>query len=103
MSTGEWIVLVAESNGQLAGCVYLQKIAKLPRPGRLNREYGSITSLFVQRQFRGQGVRTQLLREIVRVAQSEGLEYLVERSKADAHFFSRIQGYRPEAYKPILH
>jgi hypothetical protein len=35
IKTGGWLVVIAEINGQLAGCAYLQKIAKLPRPGRL--------------------------------------------------------------------
>ena len=94
ITTGEWLVLVAEINGQLVGCVYLQKIAKLPRPGYLKREYGSITYLFVQKQYRGQGLRRQLLREIVQVAQSEGLEYLASRPEAGSHPVYRLHGFQ---------
>jgi GNAT superfamily N-acetyltransferase len=94
ITTGEWLVLVAESDGQLAGCVYLQKIAKLPRRGRLNRKYGCVTELFVQKQYRGQGLRGKLLREIAQVAQSEGLEYLVGRPKAESLSVYRLLGFR---------
>jgi GNAT superfamily N-acetyltransferase len=94
ITTGEWLVLVAETNGQLVGCVYLQKIAKLPRPGYLKRAYGCITYLFVHKHYRGQGLRRQLLREIVQVAQSEGLEYLTGRPEAESHSVYRLHGFK---------
>lgn len=90
-------MLVAESNAQLAGCVYLQKIAKLPRPGGLNRESGCITELFVRKQYRGQGLRSELLREIAQIAQSEGLEYLVVRPKAESRSMYRLLGFQQVA------
>jgi GNAT superfamily N-acetyltransferase len=82
------------TNGQLVGCVYLQKIAKLPRPGYLKRAYGCITYLFVHKHYRGQGLRRQLLREIVQVAQSEGLEYLTGRPEAESHSVYRLHGFK---------
>jgi GNAT superfamily N-acetyltransferase len=94
ITTGEWLVLGAETNGQLVGCVYLQKIAKLPRPGHLKRAYGSVTHLFVQKEYRGQGIRGQLLREIAQVARSEGLEYLAARPKAEPQSVYRLLGFQ---------
>jgi GNAT superfamily N-acetyltransferase len=94
ITTGEWLVLGAETDGQLVGCVYLQKIAKLPRPGHLKREYGSITHVFVQNEYRGQGIRGQLLREIAQVARSEGLEYLAAQPKAESQSAYRLLGFQ---------
>lgn len=93
IKTKEWLVMIAEINGQLAGCAYLQKIAKLPWPGHLKREYGCIT-LFVRKQYRGHGLRGQLLQEIVLLAQSEGLESLVGRPNTEAHSMYRGIGFR---------
>lgn len=93
IKTREWLVVIAEINGQLAGCAYLQKIAKLPRPGRLNREYGCIT-LGVRKQYRGHGLRNQLLQEIALLAQSEGLESLVGRPNTETHPMYRGIGFR---------
>jgi GNAT superfamily N-acetyltransferase len=94
ITTGEWLVLGAETDGQLVGCVYLQKIAKLPRPGHLKREYGSITHLFVQKEYRGRGIRGRLLREIAQIARSEGLEYLAARPKAEPQSVYRLLGFQ---------
>ena len=93
IKTGEWLVVIAEINGQLAGCAYLQKIDKLPRPGRLNREYGCIT-LCVRKQYRGHGLRGQLLQEIALLGQSEGLESLVGRANTETHSMYRGIGFQ---------
>ena len=93
IKTGEWLVVIAEMNGQLAGCAYLQKIAKLPRPGRLDREYGCIM-LCVRKQYRGHGLRGQLLQEITQLAKSEGLESLVGRPNTETRSMYRGIGFR---------
>jgi GNAT superfamily N-acetyltransferase len=93
IKTREWLVVIAEINGQLAGCAYLQKIAKLPRPGRLNREYGCIT-LCVRKQYRGHGLRGRFLQEIALLAKSEGLESLVGRPNIETHSMYRGIGFR---------
>jgi GNAT superfamily N-acetyltransferase len=93
IKTREWVVVIAEIKGQLAGCAYLQKIAKLPRPGRSNRKYGSIT-LCVRKQYRGHGLRSQLLQEIALLGQSEGLESVVGRPNNETHSMYRGIGFR---------
>ena len=94
LANEEWLVLVAEARGRLVACVYLQKIARLPRPGRLRREFGCITALFVQKEYRGKGLRGELLREISEVAQAEGLEYIVARPTAENRSIFRLNGFR---------
>jgi GNAT superfamily N-acetyltransferase len=93
IKTREWLVVIAEIDGQLAGCAYLQKIAKLPRPGRLNREYGCIT-LCVRKQYRGHGLRGQLLQQVALLAQSECLESVVGRPNTETHSMYRGIGFR---------
>jgi GNAT superfamily N-acetyltransferase len=94
LANEEWLVLVAETNGYLVGCVYLQKIARLPRPDRIRREYGCITALFVQRDYRGKGLRGELLRGIAEVAQAEGLEYLIAQPTAGNRSVFQLLGFR---------
>jgi GNAT superfamily N-acetyltransferase len=94
LANEEWLVLVAETDGCLVGCVYLQKIARLPRPDRLRREYGCITALFVQRDYRGKGLRGELLRGIAEVAQAEGLEYLIAQPNAGNRSVFQLLGFR---------
>jgi GNAT superfamily N-acetyltransferase len=93
IKTREWLIVIAEISGQLAGCAYLQKITKLPRPGRLNREYGCIM-LCVRKQYRGHGLRGQLLQEVALLGQSEGLESLVGRPSTESRSMYRAIGFR---------
>jgi len=94
LASEEWLVLVAETDGCLVGCVYLQKIARLPRPDRISREYGCITALFVQRDHRGKGLRGELLRGIAEVAQAKGLEYLIAQPNAGNRSVFQLLGFR---------
>ena len=94
IASSEWLVLVAEINGQLAGCVFLQKIARLPRPGLLKREYGSITNLFVRKQYCGQGLRSRLLHAMAQIARSEDFEFLIGRAKGGSRSIYRELGFR---------
>ncbi|MBV8532336.1 MAG: GNAT family N-acetyltransferase [Verrucomicrobia bacterium] len=94
LANEEWLVLVAEARGRLVACIYLQKIARLPRPDRLKRQFGCITALFVQKEYRGKGLRGELLREISEVAQAEGLEYITVRPSAENRFLFRRNGFR---------
>jgi acetyltransferase (GNAT) family protein len=63
-------------------------------PGKLsmNGVFGSITPLFVRKQYRGRALHCQLLREIAQFAKSEGLEYLVGRPNAEADAIYRLLG-----------
>jgi GNAT superfamily N-acetyltransferase len=94
LANEEWLVLVAETDGRLVGCVYLQKIARLPRPDRLRREYGSITVPFVQKDYRGKGLRAELLRGIAEVAQAEGLEYVIAQPNAGNRSVFQLLGFK---------
>jgi GNAT superfamily N-acetyltransferase len=94
LANQEWLVLVAETNGCLVGCVYLQKIVRLPRPDRIRREYGCITALFVQKDYRGKGLRGALLRGIAEVAQAEGLQYLIAQPTAGNRSVFQLLGFR---------
>ncbi len=95
IATGEWLVLVAETHlGGIAGCVFLQKIAKLPMPGAPARQYGSIVSLFVRKAFRGRSLRGRLLREMMKIARSAGLDFLVSHPAGGARSIFRFLGFR---------
>jgi GNAT superfamily N-acetyltransferase len=94
LANEEWLILVAETDECLVGCVYLQKSARLPRPDKIRREFGCITGLFIQSDYRGKGLRAELLRGIAEVAQAEGLEYVVAQPNERDRSVFRLLGFR---------
>jgi N-acetylglutamate synthase-like GNAT family acetyltransferase len=99
---GNWLVFVAEVEGALVGCAYLQRIEKLPLPDLPKREFGMISSIFVQTKLRGRGIRRKLLRKIVEVAWAVGMETLVAPSSADYHTLFSSLGFRQVALEMRL-
>ncbi len=62
LGAGE-VVLVAEVDGELAGFVF-GEIFK--RPGHTLSKMGYISELFISKNFRNQGISTQLIKSLVR-------------------------------------
>jgi GNAT superfamily N-acetyltransferase len=78
---GHWIVWVAERDGRLIANIWVQLVSKVPRPGRFGGQrgnrYGYVTNVYTEPEFRGQGIGSQVLQEIVTWARREELDFLV--------------------------
>ncbi len=96
LASGRWIVAVAESApGALCGCMYLERVTKLPLPGTFRREWGYITSAYVAAEERGHGLGRKLLDHLIEAARGRGLEFLILWPSDDAVPFYRRAGFRP--------
>jgi ribosomal protein S18 acetylase RimI-like enzyme len=96
LHSGRWVVSVAESApGTLCGCMYLERVTKLPVPGTLRREWGYITSAYVAGEERGRGLGRELLGHLVEAARERGLEFLILWPSDEALPFYRRAGFRP--------
>jgi N-acetylglutamate synthase-like GNAT family acetyltransferase len=102
LGSGDWLVFVAEFEGAIVWCAYLQKIEKLPLPDLPKREFGMLSSIFVQTKFQGRGIRRKLLCKIVEVAWAAGMETLVAPSKAEYHTLFSSLGFRQIALEMRL-
>jgi GNAT superfamily N-acetyltransferase len=69
-----WHVWVAEAEGRLVGCVWLQVVERVPHPGlhRGERPIAYITTMYVEPQLRDAGLGRALLEEAVRFARERG-------------------------------
>jgi ribosomal protein S18 acetylase RimI-like enzyme len=96
LASGRWVVSVAESApGTLCGCMYLERVTKLPLPGTLRREWGYITSAYVAAEERGRGLGQELLGHLVEAARERRLEFLILWPSDEALPFYRRAGFRP--------
>lgn len=75
---GAWSCWVAEGEGQLVGCVWLQLVEKIPNPSDIEHErHAYLTNFYVVESARGGGLGARLL--------STALDFCAERG-VDAVF-----------------
>lgn len=77
LSSGFWVVWLAEEDGQIISHLFIQIIEKMPNPRTLNPRYGYVTNVYTRPAYRNQGVGAQLMRQAQTWAEEQGLEMLV--------------------------
>jgi RimJ/RimL family protein N-acetyltransferase len=95
--SGRWTVWVAEdrlSHG-LIGCIWVERVDKVPRPIPHADHMGYVTNVYVEPRQRNRGVGTALLRAAVDHASERDWQQLfLWPSDASAAFYARA-GFRP--------
>ncbi|NLG51262.1 MAG: GNAT family N-acetyltransferase [Chloroflexi bacterium] len=74
---GRWAYWLAEREGQIVAHVCVQRVAKIPKPSRLQDAWGYVTNVYTRPAYRGQGIGTALLERVKAWAAQEGLELLI--------------------------
>lgn len=96
LANGRWVIAVAEcAPGLLCGCMFLQFIAKVPAPGKDEREWGYVTNAFVDSEARDKGVGQRLLSLLIEAAKHRCLEFLIVWPSEAAVEFYRRAGFQP--------
>src|SRR4051794_18487260 len=52
VEAGNWTVWVAQRKQRLVGNIWVERIAKVPRPDRPHAEYGYVTNVYVEPESR---------------------------------------------------
>ena len=96
IDSDRWVIAVATSpNDSLCGCMYLQRVDKVPIPGEIKRSWGYVTNSYVSAEQRGQGIGQGLLDLLVDVARTRGLEFLIVWPSEGAVSLYERAGFRP--------
>lgn len=95
LASGMWVVWVAEQMGRLIGNIYVETIAKVPRPGRFNARYGYVTNVYIDAASRGQRIGTALLKQVIAWAQEQNLEFLIVWLAEDSINYYERCGFTP--------
>jgi GNAT superfamily N-acetyltransferase len=101
LRSGRWTVWVAEIDGSLVAHVYIQRITKVPRPGRPERSaepsarWGYVSAVYAAPHVRNRGVGSALLRRVIEWAREEPLQLLLLwPSERSVPFYARA-GFVP--------
>ena len=95
-----WRAWVAEEEGRLVGCVWLQLVEKVPHPNRARweRPIGYVTNMYVVRALRDAGIGRALLDAAVDHARERGLDGLMLWPSERSVPFYRRAGFEPEGW-----
>lgn len=87
---GRWVYWVAEREGQIVAHICVQRVAKVPKPSRLQDAWGYVTNVYTRPTYRGQGIGAALLERVKAWAIQEDLELLIVwPSEASVAFYQR--------------
>ena len=97
LSSGSWSAAVAANSTQLVGCMFLQRVATVPVPGRRARHWGYVTHAFVRESHRNRRLGTQMLELLVAHARQSLLDELqVWPSVAAVSLYTRAGFLSPQ-------
>ena len=94
-----WRAWVAEDEGRLVGCAWLQLVEKIPHPsrGRWERPIAYVTNVYVEPALRDEGHGARLLEAAMAHAREhEAAEAVVWPTPRSVSFYRRA-GFGPEA------
>jgi GNAT superfamily N-acetyltransferase len=85
-----WTYWIAITDAQIVSHIYVQRIAKVPKPNRLDDAFGYVTNVYTRPPYRNQGIGTQLMSHMLRWAREQDLESLVVwPSTESVRFYAR--------------
>jgi GNAT superfamily N-acetyltransferase len=91
-----WVVWVAEAGKRIIGNIYIQVVAKLPRPGRFGHRWGYVTNVYVIPDMRDAHIGAALMARVQQWAREEDLEFLLLWPSERAVPFYQRAGFEHE-------
>jgi len=76
-ASGRWTAWVAELDGKIVATIWVQHITKVPRPDRVQLDFGYMSNVYASPEARGSGVGTELLQAVIAWAHDVGLEEII--------------------------
>jgi GNAT superfamily N-acetyltransferase len=91
LRSGAWTIWGLSDDQQLLGTVYVQEVAKVPRPDGRPCSYGYVTAVYLESAVRNQGLGSRLLQEAIEAARTRGVEFLIVwPSEKSVSFYGRL-------------
>lgn len=87
---------VAEREGEIIAQIFVHKVDMIPRPCKIEDQFGYITNNYTKPAYRGQGIGSNLLGEVIKWAKAEDLELLIVYPSERAVPFYGRAGFRTE-------
>lgn len=102
--SGRWYIWVVEVDDRIVSHMYIERIDKVPRPGKVTHPFAYMTNVYTLPTYRGQRIGASLLAAIEAWARQQHYEFiLVWPSETSVTFYER-GGYKrsPDAMELML-
>lgn len=97
------IAFVARADGRLVATAYLLLIEKPANPSMQNGLVGEVLSVFTEKEYRGQGISTHLMSDLVNYAKNNRLCYIDLKATEEGYSLYKKIGFaeRNQKYKDM--
>ena len=94
LASQQWAYWIAECDGAIVSHIFVCRIAKVPKPNRLDNGFGYVTNVYTRPAYRGRGIGSELMAHVIEWAKAQDFEcLLVGPSDASVRFYER-SGFR---------
>jgi len=87
---------IAEHDNEIIAQVFVHKIDLVPRPCKIQDQFGYITNNYTKPAYRNQGIGTALMNQVVQWAKDEDFEVLIVYPSDEAVTFYARSGFKAE-------
>ncbi len=97
------VAFVARADGRLVAAAYLLVIEKPANPSMQNGLVGEVLSVFTEEEYRGQGISTHLMSDLIKYAKEKGLCFIDLKATDDGYSLYKKLGFedRNQKYKDM--
>lgn len=95
-NNSSWTHWVAVDNKTIVSHISINHIRKIPKPNRIDDEYGYITNVYTRPEYRGRGIGSKLMDSVKEWAVEKDYEILIVWPSHKAVNFYERKGFRSE-------
>ena len=95
----ELVVFVARTEGRLVATAYLLIIEKPANPSMVNGLVGEVFSVFTEREYRGIGISTRLMKDMIAYARKKSLCYIDLKATDEGYSVYKKLGFIDKSHK----
>ncbi len=92
----EFSCWVAEQNKVIVSHIYVVKVRKIPKPGKLDGIWGYVTAVYTVPEYRNKGIGSTLMDKVKAWSREKGLEHLIVWPSEPSVPFYKRAGFSSE-------
>jgi GNAT superfamily N-acetyltransferase len=93
LESGRQVYWIAEENGEIVSQIFVHKVDMVPRPCKIDDQFGYVTNNYTKPAYRNKGIGSELMKRLVEWAKAADLELLIVYPSDEAITFYQRAGF----------